>query len=50
MGQRLFIKIDKGRERYKDRVSKGLCGKCGKNKISKDSISICDDCLKKGRL
>ena len=49
MAQGLFSRRDKGKERREKRLSKGLCIQCGENKISKDSVSRCDDCLKLAR-
>ena len=37
------------RELYHRRISKGLCGRCGKRKIAKNSTSRCIDCLLKNR-
>jgi len=32
------------------KISLGLCGKCGTNKIQKNSIRWCSKCLTRGRL
>ncbi len=35
---------------HRRRYVKGLCGKCGEKPLSKNSISLCDDCLEENRL
>jgi len=34
---------------HRRRILKGLCGACGKHKLSKKSAALCDSCLKKNR-
>ena len=35
------------KNRYEERISNDLCGRCGKNKISENSKCICDECKKR---